>query len=333
MNRTPHTLALSLCLFVAALAPIAFAQSRPAPGAAQAASGSTPAAPRAPVPPAPSASQSPATAATTSPAGAAAKSFTDAVPCSACHSTTAWKDKDAAGGDVKFDHSTTGFPLTGQHIRASCVSCHNSTRAIKRSCISCHEDFHRGRLSRSCDNCHSPAGWKVTRPLEIHRMTRFPLTGMHVLADCSECHRRASEHRWTGAPIECFACHEKDYRRADLRPVHVGDATTPPFPRDCSICHRAIAWVPATVPGTGTGAITSGLRAAPAGHDLRFPISFGLHRTATCEDCHASAAAPRAVRCIGCHTHDPMRLMQQHKKPIATDGASCLGCHVGGARR
>ncbi len=309
--------ALLLCLVIAVFAPLALAEASATSSA--------------PSTPAPSAASAPSAAVR---AGALErKNFTDAIPCSACHTTTAWKDKQTSGGEVKFDHSTTGFPLTGQHIHAACALCHNDTRAIKRACVSCHDDFHRGRLTQSCDNCHSPAGWKVTRPLEIHRMTRFPLTGMHVLADCSECHRRASEHRWTGAPIDCFACHEKDYRRPDLRPSHVGDAANAPFPRNCSICHRSVSWVPAATPGVATGAVKSGLRAAPAGHDLRFPISFGIHRTATCDDCHATAAVPRAVRCIGCHTHDPVRLMQQHRNPVATDGASCLGCHPGGARR
>jgi hypothetical protein len=314
MSRMPLGLALFLVVVVASLAPIAFAQTSPARGG--------------PLPAGPSAAASVSAA----PGSPPKRSFTDAIPCSACHTTTAWREKGASGSEANFDHGATGFPLTGQHIHAPCVACHNSARAVKRACSSCHDDFHRGRLARSCDTCHSPAGWKVTRPLELHRMTRFPLTGMHVLADCSECHQRASEHHWTEAPIDCFGCHEKEYRRPELRPVHVGDATTPPFPRDCSMCHRSMAWAPA-VQANVAGTSTAALRAAPRNHDLRFPISFGLHRTATCDDCHASVAVPRAVRCIGCHVHDPARLLQQHRQPMATDGASCLSCHPGGARR
>ncbi len=261
----------------------------------------------------------------------AGKNFTDAVPCSACHSTTTWKQLGASGESGGFDHATTGFPLTGQHLHAPCVSCHNSTAPVKRACASCHEDAHRGRLLLTCDGCHTPAGWKVTRPLELHRMTRFPLTGMHVLADCTECHQRASENRWTDAPVECFACHEKEYRNPNNFPVHVGTATTPPLPRDCSLCHRALSWVPATVPPSLASGIGI-LRAAPAAHDLRFPLT-GSHRSASCEDCHASQAVPRATRCIGCHVHDPVVLARQHRQPIATDGPSCLTCHPGGARR
>jgi hypothetical protein len=279
-----------------------------------------------------------AASASPEPRSSEGRGVTDVIPCSACHTTTAWKGKDAPGEDLKFDHSTTGFPLTGEHVHAPCVACHNATRAIKRACVTCHQadDIHRGRLLQSCDGCHTPAGWRVTQPLEIHRMTRFPLTGIHVLADCTECHVRASEHRWTDAPIECFACHEKDYRRPDLRPVHVGTPTSPPLPRDCSLCHRALAWVPAVAMGAVSSPLTSvasPLPAAPPGHDLRFPIAFGAHRTAGCDDCHASPGHPRAIRCIGCHAHDPVRLAQQHRQPIAADGPSCLTCHPGGARR
>jgi hypothetical protein len=272
------------------------------------------------------------------------RSFTDVIPCSACHNTTAWRARDAAPGGgqhPKFDHSTTGFPLTGEHIHAPCVACHNATRAIKRACVSCHEDFHRGLLMQSCDACHSPAGWKVTQPIAVHRMTRFPLTGMHVLADCTECHVRASEHHFTDAPIDCYGCHQKDYERPDIQPVHIGTATTPAFPRDCSLCHRPIAWVPVVSSAASgpLGTVGSPLQAAsprttpPPEHDLRFPIRFGVHRFAACDDCHGSLATPRAVRCIGCHAHDPVRLAQQHRQPIATDGPSCLGCHPGGVRR
>jgi hypothetical protein len=265
-------------------------------------------------------------------ASSSARSFSDDMPCSACHTTTGWRAKGASGGQA-FDHATTGFPLTGAHIHTPCVGCHNATQTVKRACAACHEDAHRGRFLQTCDNCHTPAGWRVTRPLEIHRMTRFPLTGMHVLADCTQCHRRASEERWTDAPIACFACHEKDYRRTGIFPVHQGDATTPPFPRDCSTCHRAIAWVPAALPTSAVAALVRGPQTAPPNHDLRFPISFGPHRVASCSDCHASPAVPRAVRCVGCHAHDPFQLMQQHRQPVGTDGAACLSCHVAGARR
>jgi hypothetical protein len=260
-------------------------------------------------------------------------SFADTVACTACHSTSAWKSKDGATGDAKFDHSTTGFPLTGQHSKAACTQCHNAT-SIKRDCNACHTDFHRGRLSQQCDNCHNSASFHVVKPLEIHRMTRLPLTGMHVLADCTQCHVRASEQRYTDAPIECYACHQRDYERPGIFP-HQATATSAALPRDCSMCHRAVAWVPANVPPNFASAAWSSnpQTRAPVEHDLRFPVGFGSHRGAACSDCHASLASPRSVRCVGCHAHAPTTIMQQHKGPTATDGAGCLSCHPAGVRR
>jgi hypothetical protein len=293
---------------------------------------------------APSASQAPPATSATAPAAprppaSPAADITAALACSACHTTNGWKTQ-AAGSTEQgggFDHSKTGFPLTGLHTNVACVTCHLPKRPTpSRQCSSCHADFHRGRLSQSCDKCHSATGWKVTRPLEIHRLTRFPLTGMHALADCNECHLRAADHQWAGTPVQCFGCHDKEYNRPNLHPPHQGPGVAVPFSRDCSVCHRAIAWVPAFVQPTATGVAPGALHAEsapPPRHDLRFPISFGPHRTATCSDCHTSEKVPQAVRCTGCHAHEPLALTRLHKQPVSLLGGSCLGCHPGGARR
>lgn len=269
--------------------------------------------------------------------GAKKPSITDTLSCSACHTTAGWKMRGGgAAGEGGFDHATTGFPLTGQHMDVACVTCHSPGRVVKRECVSCHADNHGGRLSSSCDQCHSAVGWRITRPIDIHRFTRMPLTGMHVLADCTQCHTRAAEHQWSGTPSDCFSCHEREYRRPDTRPVHQGSASTAPFPRDCSQCHRSTSWVPAIFAAPAPiGAAAAALQGAapPPGHDLKFPITYGVHRLATCNDCHASLSVPRNVRCVGCHAHDPARTAQQHKRPVPTIGAACVSCHLGGARR
>ncbi len=274
-------------------------------------------------------------------------SITEGIECSACHTPEGWRVGGSVRGDSGFDHARTGFPLTGRHQTVACTSCHVPGQRARRECASCHQDDHQGRLGRSCDTCHSAVSWRRTNAIELHRMTRLPLTGMHVLAACTDCHRRNSEREYSAAPAECYACHEAEYNRVDVHPNHNGSTGSPAFSRDCSACHRAIAWSPAVVdpsalPGSGaltsgaltSGALTSGALGASDSHDLRFPISYGSHRGAPCSSCHVARDVPTAVACTGCHAHSPLRLRSQHRTVVVPlDGSSCLGCHPGGRGR
>jgi hypothetical protein len=258
--------------------------------------------------------------------------ITKGLDCSACHSTGSW---DLLGGkssgESGFDHARTGFPLTGRHRHAACTDCHTGEVKVRRDCASCHADPHGRRLGQQCDRCHNSVTWRSVRAIERHRLTRLPLTGMHALLDCTECHQRIGDRQWSSAPANCYACHAKDYRRGDVHPRHTGDANNPPFPHDCTQCHRATGWSPAVIT-SATFALNQAL-SAPRHHDLSFPITFGKHRGAQCSSCHVSLARPKIVRCDGCHAHDPIRVRRQHRRVHAAVGGSCLGCHPGGARR
>ena len=286
---------------------------------------SAPPAPRANVPARPAAASSPASH---------GSSLFEGVDCVACHTTEGWGLAGGGGsGSGGFDHSRTGFPLTGRHRSAACNDCHVPSRAITRDCNGCHQDSHDGRLGQSCDACHSARTWTRTTAFERHRRTRLPLTGMHALADCTECHQRGDTRRMSDVPADCFACHENEYLRTHN---HQGNpsATPPvaPYSRDCSICHRSVAWSPATL-DDATLMSAMGLTAGPS-HELSFPIASGPHRGATCDSCHRAPNVPRAVTCLGCHAHDPLRLRAQHRVAVAPDdAAACLRCHPGGARR
>jgi hypothetical protein len=260
-------------------------------------------------------------------------SVTQGMDCSACHTPESWKGLRATSQGTGFDHSKTGFPLTGHHREVSCAGCHGAERQASRICANCHQDAHQGQLGTSCDGCHSAAGWQLTNAFARHRQTRLPLTGMHALLDCRECHQRTAERTWTTVAADCFACHEAEYRRPHTHPLHVGipgDPTAPPLSRDCAQCHRTIAWTPAFVSGPP---LASGAQAlSDGGHDRVFPVSFGPHRGAQCASCHTSPSLPQAVRCNGCHEHDEQKLRTQHRG-VAGFGMSCLGCHPGGAAR
>ncbi|MBL0060770.1 MAG: hypothetical protein IPP40_04590 [bacterium] len=49
-----------------------------------------------------------------------------------CHTTSNW--------DATFDHQTTAFPLTGQHVQTACQQCHigGVFEGTPSQCIDCH---------------------------------------------------------------------------------------------------------------------------------------------------------------------------------------------------
>ena len=262
-------------------------------------------------------------------------SITESMECSNCHTQDSWAINDpvsaAQGG---FDHSRTGFPLSGSHRVATCIDCHRADRPITRECVGCHEDAHQRKLGQACDRCHSALNWSDVSGIRLHRSTRLPLSGMHVLSACSECHVRASENTWRGVPSDCYACHAGDYNRLDIHPLHrgvPGDASKPALPKNCAGCHRTTGWSPAFAPAQFEFRSTTQALSAFQ-HDAVFPIAFGKHRRMRCADCHLSEESPRLVLCTSCHAHDAARLASQHRS-VGPVGSACLQCHPGGARR
>jgi hypothetical protein len=257
-------------------------------------------------------------------------SLTEGLACTACHTTEGWSLAVGSGGQG-FDHSTTGFPLTGQHQNTACAQCHVDGQRTVRACVSCHEDAeHQGRLGRECAQCHNAVSWQQTDAIALHRQTRLPLTGMHVLADCTGCHRRTGERQWTDVPSDCFGCHARDYFNLGTHPLHSGHGGGTPFPRDCALCHRPSSWSPAFASPSAVDGSSAALRQVD--HDAFFRISTGSHRDAPCESCHASASLPQRLRCAdGCHAHRLSAITAQHSRPVGLQAASCLSCHPGGA--
>jgi hypothetical protein len=157
---------------------------------------------------------------------------------------------------------------------------------------------------------------------------------MHVLVDCADCHRRVTSGSYSSVPSQCFACHETDYRRPDVHPVHDGSDGAPPFPRNCAECHRTDAFVPAVIGADRfLSAGSAALALSPREHDRQFVLSYGPHRGAACGSCHVALPEPRLVRCTGCHAHGTDVLAAQHPNLGAPADGSCLACHRGGFAR
>jgi hypothetical protein len=125
--------------------------------------------------------------------------------CESCHNETAWQQK------VEFDHELSRFPLIGLHAAVPCEACHSSSafRGTPMTCTACHKDnHHQGALGPACENCHTPNGWTLWR-FNHDRDTQFPLTGAHKTLACSGCHAPNSSGK-AAAPKTCFGCHASD---------------------------------------------------------------------------------------------------------------------------
>ncbi|MDB4952696.1 MAG: cytochrome c family protein [Myxococcales bacterium] len=253
--------------------------------------------------------------------------FVGDMDCSACHNADGWKLAAGAGASG-FDHDRTGFPLRGSHVQTQCSGCHTGTAVPATNCEGCHRDPHAGRNNGTCAECHTATAWSDTRTLDQHRNTRMPLTGRHATIDCSACHKRNDERRWSGVPADCYSCHKAQYHDATVHPTHDGAGGQPAFSRDCGLCHRTISWSPAVADPT---ALARTAIARTGEHDAFFVLTSGSHRTAECSACHADPRRTKLVRCDGCHQDTAVRA--QHREPVGRGAVACLRCHPRGAAR
>jgi hypothetical protein len=186
--------------------------------------------------------------------------------CDSCHTTTAWLP-------ATFDHSKSGFPLTGAHTSLACSQCHinNVFTNLDTNCVSCHakDDAHNGQFGTDCGACHTTTAWL---PATFdHSKTQFPLTGAHTALECTKCH---VNNNFTTLDTACASCH------ADPA-FHLGLFTN----LSCDQCHNTSAW-------------------SPASFNLAHPISCGEvtcigHEGAACRDCHAVNLS--TATCLKCH--------------------------------
>ncbi|MFA6235548.1 MAG: hypothetical protein WC824_15370, partial [Bacteroidota bacterium] len=229
--------------------------------------------------------------------------------CEKCHEVTAWVP-------AKFDHSLTNFRLTGAHQRAVCQACHigGVYTGLPLECRGCHEQDYNSTsqpnhqllgFTQQCQDCHSTEAWQpVDRmPDNIdHDKTRFPLLGRHRTVACIDCHIGM---RFTGTPLECFACHENDFNDSK-NPDHVAGK----FERDCLTCHTMDGWKPATFDHATT----------------KFPLE-GAHVTEPCESCHVNGNYQlNYIDCWQCHETDYGKTLQPNHV-TAQFAHDCTTCH------
>jgi hypothetical protein len=230
--------------------------------------------------------------------------------CESCHSSDNWLN-------AKFDHSTTGFLLTGGHSvpPRECIDCHvnNNYNLTSTACFSCHQkDFasatspvpHNG-FPTTCENCHNTVQW--TDAKFDHSITGFTLTGMHTVPprQCADCHVGGNYNLSSTA---CVSCHLKDFE-GTTSPNHVSAN----FPQTCAQCHDTSNWMNATFNHDSTG----------------FPLT-GLHRVPprACTDCHTNGNYTlNSTTCVSCHLKDFQGTTNQNHKAL-NFSTTCDTCHT-----
>ncbi len=202
--------------------------------------------------------------------------------CDTCHNTTNWLG-------ATFNHTTTGFALTGFHTTLQCSQCHinNNFSLSSGACIGCHlADYNgannpphqAGGFPQDCTLCHSTTNW--TSATFNHATTGFPLMGFHTTLQCAQCH--INNNYSLNSPA-CINCHEADYQGTNNPPHQAGG-----FPTTCDTCHTTTNWLGATFNHTTTG----------------FALT-GFHTTLQCSQCHVNNNfSLNSGACIGCHLTD-----------------------------
>jgi len=227
--------------------------------------------------------------------------------CEQCHDTIQWTDG-------KFDHSQTGWALTGSHTvpPRACIDCHvnNNYNITTTTCISCHQKDYNGAVSpvphtgfpTTCEQCHDTIQW--TDGKFDHSQTGFPLTGSHTVPPraCTDCH---VNNNYNITTTTCISCHQKDYNGAVSPVPHTG------FPTTCEQCHDTIQWTDGKFDHSQTGWALTGSHTVPP---------------RACTDCHVNNNYNITVTtCISCHQND----YNGAKSPVPHTGfpTTCEQCH------
>ena len=229
---------------------------------------------------------------TTAPPHSAAGPAFAVANCTNCHTTVSFTT-------ATFDHSTTGFVLTGLHISPTptpCAACHvsNNYTLSSTACYGCHlaawqstatlggavPNHITAGFPTDCSICHSTTNW--TTSTFNHSTTTFPLTGAHLTTvTCAQCH---TDNFAGTLPTTCDGCHDPLYQSTGTIGGSVPNHVTLSYPKTCDSCHTTTSWLGAVFNHSTTG----------------FPLT-GAHITTACALCHTSTAVP-PTDCYSCHT-------------------------------
>jgi hypothetical protein len=279
--------------------------------------------------------------------------------CSDCHTEHQGLDYELIAWPQErdgFDHTTTGFALTGRHATIDCRTCHLAKHVsnaeflqaagkdldrtwlgLDPACTACHDDVHQGQFTRECTQCHETGAWKPASRFD-HAATTFVLDGRHRDVVCDRCHAPVTAEaggkpyrRYAAVPAgDCIACHVDP---------HAGALGGP-----CAKCHVTIGWRQNVAGSFDHERTHYPLRGKHARVECAGCHSGERRKPAfaVCADCHhdahgaAELQRPRLLACENCHTVDGFRparfsLAQHDSTAFPLRGAhlavACDACH------
>lgn len=242
---------------------------------------------------------------TTNPPHASAGPAFASANCQGCHNFDSWLG-------AKFDHSTTGFPLTAGHANVPCSSCHiNNNYNLQIAPTDCgnagchlttwqqtnnppHSTAGPVFAVANCSSCHNTTSWTNVSSFN-HAITGFTLTGVHATTPCTQCHID-NNYNLTIQPNDCgnSACHLTQWNSTQTLGGAVPNHVAARFPISmCSSCHDTISWADGKFDHSTTGWPLTG------GHVV--PTPGGVQ---ACTDCHVNnnySLTAANTACYGCH--------------------------------
>lgn len=204
-----------------------------------------------------------------------------------------------------FDHSATGFDLTGGHNFVPCESCHvgGQFAGTPRECVACHsinglinatpKPVEHIFTSERCDACHSTVAWQAVPMVDHHE----------VFGRCENCHNNVVV---PGKPAHHIPTHS-----------------------ECIDCHSTLSWQPAHFSHSNVGencvSCHNGINAVGQHVDH-------IRTTMECGSCHSTNVFSPVNQvdhqsvigeCQSCHAED---------KPVThiniKSNAPCSACHI-----
>lgn len=239
--------------------------------------------------------------------------------CSNCHSDHQGRNFDPLLDAMdNFNHDLTTFTLVKHQLDydaslMECSSCHVIDKKLTialQKCLDCHMSHdvkfmiqHLEDFGEDCLSCHDGEDRMVAFD---HASTNFPLTGVHAVIRCKDCHESGN---FENTPRECANCHAEPQ-------VHIGM-----FQSSCELCHTTQTWIPALLDGQEFD------------HSVQTSFSLARHtkdyagQAISCHNCHPDDVHHVEIKvCETCHRDYDPDFMKEHERQF---GTNCTDCHDG----